>query len=254
MRDLAISPDRIAELLGATLSLAWTVVTVVLIISAAVLRFAQPLGLEPRLVGLAIAMGLAGLGDYVGGCWGAVLRAREDQEIQAAGFALHKIVTLILIFPALAAGLGLPGIVAAHMMGTLVQWSLYRWVVRRRYARPQLKFNFALWRYLLRESLPVGAAVDAWRAALVRNSDLLAPALYLTRGYTLVGRYYEAAEVAQAIIPKVIDPNVRGYLYSNLADAELAMGNLQPAHDAYFKSYYYNYVNNRHALASLVGP
>jgi len=161
MRDLAIKPERISEVLGAMLSMAWGIVGVALLISGAALALAQPLGLDRGLVGLIVAMGLGGLGDFVGGCWGAVLRAREDQEIQAAGFALHKVVTLALIFPALALGLGLPGIVAAHLVGTLVQWWLYRWVVRRRYARPRLKLDVGLWKYLLRESIPVGTAAIA---------------------------------------------------------------------------------------------
>lgn len=161
MRDLAIAPERIGEILGATLSLAWGVVAVALVTSGAALGLAHSLGLDRGVVALIVAMGLGGLGDFIGGCWGAVLRAREDQEIQAAGFALHKIITLALIFPALAMGWGLSGIVAAHLVGTLAQWWLYRWVVRRRYARPRLKLDFALWKYLLRESLPVGAAAIA---------------------------------------------------------------------------------------------
>jgi len=99
-----------------------------------------------------------------------------------------------------------------------------------------------------------GAAVEAWQTALTRDPDLLLPKVYLTRGYVLTGRYRDAEELARLTIPKVIDPTVRADLYDNLADAELATGALQPAHDDYFGSYYYNYAQNRRALAGLVGP
>jgi O-antigen/teichoic acid export membrane protein len=158
MRDLAVKPERISEVLGALLVMAWAIVAAAVVVSGVALAVAHPLGYDRRLVGLIVAMGIIGLGDFIGGCWGAVLRAREDQEIFGLGFALQKAVTLALVFPILSSGFGLTGIVFAHLAGTLVRWWLYRWVVCRRYARPRLRLDLGLCKYLVLESIPIGVA------------------------------------------------------------------------------------------------
>jgi tetratricopeptide (TPR) repeat protein len=98
-----------------------------------------------------------------------------------------------------------------------------------------------------------GGAVDAWRTALTRDPTSWLAAFYLTRGYIVVGRNQEAADLARETIANVADPSMLGDLYNNLADAEMASGNLEPAHEAYYKSYYYNYAANRRALVGITG-
>jgi hypothetical protein len=98
-----------------------------------------------------------------------------------------------------------------------------------------------------------GEAVDAWRTALTRDPTSWLAAFYLTRGYIVVGRNQEAAKLAQETIANVSDPSMLGDLYTNLADTEMASGNLGPAHEAYYNSYYYNYHTNRRAVVGLTG-
>src|SRR5580704_4195542 len=107
---------------------------------------------------LTAIMGVNCLSNFPCGCWGAVLRSQEDNELHAAGFLLHKILFLTLIFVSLRAGMGLTGIVLAHLIPNLIQWWFYRWIVLNYYVRPRMDWNPRLWKYLFTTSLPVGGA------------------------------------------------------------------------------------------------
>ena len=155
MRDLAVNRDRMAEILGGALALAWLLSIGAGILMGALIPF---LHLSLRIKLLTAIMGVSALSNFPCGCYGAVLRSQEENELHAAGFLLHKIFFLALIFFSLRAGMGLTGIVFAHLIPNIIQWWFYRWIVSRRYVRPKLALNLQLWKYLLTTSLPVGGA------------------------------------------------------------------------------------------------
>jgi O-antigen/teichoic acid export membrane protein len=90
--------------------------------------------------------------------YGAVLRAKEENELHALGFFLHKVLFFILIVGGLKCGLALTGVVLAHLIPSLFQWGLYRWMTGRRYGHARLAWDPAMWKYLLTHSIPVGGA------------------------------------------------------------------------------------------------
>jgi tetratricopeptide (TPR) repeat protein len=98
-----------------------------------------------------------------------------------------------------------------------------------------------------------GSAVRAWQNALAQEPlDWLA-AFCLTRGYFAVGRNQEAADLAEKF-SKASDPVFLADLRCNVGDARTRDGAFAAAHAAYSSSYHWDYVYNRRALASLVGP
>ncbi len=154
-RDLAVDPARIKEVLGATLGLAWVMSGGAIILMAGII----PLFHFNHWLSFLIAlMGIEGLTQFICGCYGAVMRSQEDYEANALGFVLHKVVALALVVGALVMRLGLGGVVAAHIVGSLSQWWFYRWKVHRDYGRPRMSANFTVWRALIRDSVPLGAA------------------------------------------------------------------------------------------------
>lgn len=155
MRDLAVAPQRTAELLGGALSFAWTVCSAIVLLFFAVI-FLLPF---PRTASVLTAiMAIGGLTQFHCGCYGSVLLAHEDNELQALGFILHKVVLIAGVFVALEAGTGLAGVVVAHLVSSVFQWLFYRWIVIGRYALPRLAWNPLLWKSILVSSIPIGAA------------------------------------------------------------------------------------------------
>ena len=155
MRELARQPEKLAETLGAALSLIWTLsiaVELIIILIIPFLRF----NLEVKL--LTVAMGAATLSLFHCAGYGSALRAHEDNELHAIGFLGHKILFCALIFIGLRSGLALVGIVFAHLIPNVLLCFYYRWMVVRRYARPKIRIDLPTWKYLLTNSIPVGGA------------------------------------------------------------------------------------------------
>jgi len=191
-RDLAIEPAKIQEVLGATLGLAWVMSFGATLLMAAVIPFFH---FSRELSILVALMGVEGLGQFICGCWGAVMRSQEDYENNALGFVMHKMVALAVVSAAMMLHYGLPGVVAGHLTGSLVQWWFYRWKVTRDYGRPRMRLDFAAWKYLIRESIPVGAA-NAVRI-FADQADIIV--LTLLAGATAVGLFSGPFKIATGL-------------------------------------------------------
>jgi O-antigen/teichoic acid export membrane protein len=155
MRELAKQPDKLADILGAALSLIWTLsiaVELVIIVIVPFLNFS----LEVKL--LMLLMGAATLSLFHCAGYGSALRSQEDNELHALGFLMHKVLFCALIFLGLRLGLALVGIVFAHLIPNVLLCFYYRWMVVRRYARPKIRIDLSMWKYLLTNSIPVGGA------------------------------------------------------------------------------------------------
>jgi O-antigen/teichoic acid export membrane protein len=155
IRELARAPERLQEILGAALSLIWLLTAAAAVLMLAVVPWLH-FPLHAKL--LMLLMGCATLAQFHVMGYGAVLRAKEDNELFAIGFFLHKVFFFILIAGAMRMKLGLNGVVLAHLIPALFQWALYRWMVARHYGHAALRTDRALWKYLLTQSLPVGGA------------------------------------------------------------------------------------------------
>lgn len=153
VRDLAVNPGNMRNLLSSALSLAWFIV---LCGSATIAIGAHFVSATSRIEGPLVIMGVAGLLQFPCACYGAAMRAREENELEIVGFFLHKLLLLLLVWTALALGSGLRGVAIAYLFAACSQWYVCRSIVLRRYVRPLWRFNLSEWRYLLKESVPFG--------------------------------------------------------------------------------------------------
>jgi O-antigen/teichoic acid export membrane protein len=152
-RELSVTPERTSELLGGTLSLAWIVCVMALILMAPVVLMSH----FNRVVVLGVLMSLMGFTQFQSNCYMAVLVAREDNEVQALGFVLHKLFLLLSVWAALVVNRGLGAVVTAYLASAAFQWVFYRSaVVALCGERPRLGVDTRLWKFLLSNSLPVG--------------------------------------------------------------------------------------------------
>ncbi len=152
-REVSVAPQRTMELLSATLSLAWIVCAAAAVLMTGVVLLTR----MDRVVLLTALMSLAGLTQFHCNCYIAILVAREDNEIQALGFVLHKVFLLVTIWVALALRPVLEAVVAAYLLSAVFQWLFYRHAVVAICGRPRLSVDTRLWKYLLADSLPLGA-------------------------------------------------------------------------------------------------
>jgi O-antigen/teichoic acid export membrane protein len=155
MRDIAVEPAKTTSLLSAALSLAWLVVLAFTLLSLAIIVLVP---LDRRTALLVASMGLSGVMQFPCGCYGAVLRAREENELDGLGFLLHKVFLLSFVFVTLKSGGSLVGVVCTYVICAILQCLFYRWIVLRRVARPRFRLDGASWRYLLSNSAPFGLA------------------------------------------------------------------------------------------------
>src|SRR5581483_7523580 len=155
IRELARAPERLPEILGKAQGLIWAMTFAAAGVMLAVVPF---LHFPTYVKLLALGMGAATLSQFHAMGYGSALRAREENELHAIGFFLHKVLFLALIIAGLKLGAALPGVVLAHFIPSLVQWGLYRRMVSKRYGHPPLAVDWAMWRYLLTHSIPVGGA------------------------------------------------------------------------------------------------
>ncbi|MGA3172662.1 MAG: flippase [Chthoniobacteraceae bacterium] len=155
IREIARAPGRYVEIFGAALSLIWLLTGAAALVMGGITPFLH-FSIQTKL--LAMLMGAATLAQFHAMGYGAVLRAKEENELHALGFFLHKVLFFACIAVSLKCRMALLGIVLAHLIPSLFQWSLYRWIVSRRYGHAALARNPAMWKYLLTHSIPVGGA------------------------------------------------------------------------------------------------
>jgi O-antigen/teichoic acid export membrane protein len=155
VRELATKPERMGEILGAAMSLIWALSFAVGALLLAVIPF---LHFPFHVKVLTALMGAATLTQFHAAAYGAALRSQEDNELHSLGFVLHKVVFCICVFAGLKAGLGLTGVVLAHLIPNIFLRGFYKYLVTRRYTRPKFHLDYAEWSYLLTHSLPVGGA------------------------------------------------------------------------------------------------
>ena len=155
MRDLAVERNKISELSGAALSWAGFILILTFVTAGSVVSL---LHIERSLALMTMAMALDGVGHFIAGCYGAVLLSQENNELYAVGFIAHKLVILCLVALSVLFKIGLLGVIPAYIAGTLVQCCFYRWIVVKYYDRPLVRVDFRLWKYLVVNAVPVGAA------------------------------------------------------------------------------------------------
>lgn len=227
VRELATKPSKMAEILGAAMTLIWVLSIVGELLILAVVPF---LHLTTTDKVLTAVMGLVTMTQFHCAGYSAALRSREDNDIQALGFLLHKVLFFIFIVAGLKAGLALIGVVAAHLIPNLCLWAFFRRMVVKRYGHPRLMWDFAQWKYLLTHSLPVGGATMLRLAA--EQADVLI--IKLLSDIRTVGLFSGPYRISMAmrLIPQTMTVPLYP-MYARLAQEE---GARLPFLDAYHRS------------------
>ena len=88
----------------------------------------------------------------------AVFLAYERMEFRALVTLLFQIVKFAATFTVILLGGKLVAIFGAALAAETLQGGLALYLVLRKFTRPQLTFDFKLWKYYVKESLPIGAA------------------------------------------------------------------------------------------------
>lgn len=192
IRDMAVAPDQIGDILGGALSLCLLYIVVGTILMVAIIPLFH---FDMRTSVLTGIMGFARLEHVFVGCYGAVLLSQEKYELQGIGFVLHKVFLLGLTVVALVIGTGITGVVVAHALSIIAPWILYRHFVSTRYARIHMRIDVKAWGYLIRESIPVGGA--AVLRLLAEQADILV--LTAIAGTTAVGLFSGPSRMASGL-------------------------------------------------------
>ena len=157
VRAVARDPLRSGELLGTALAIRVVAVFVVAVV-AAVIGSAQ--GYGARTTWLSVFLILATLPLSLAQGYGMVFRAREQMGRDATVTISNKAIALCATLPALAFGLGVPGVILAQALGGLVALGVANWLHGRLGASP-LRVTSATARSLFVAGTPILAMTAA---------------------------------------------------------------------------------------------
>ncbi|MFT4901024.1 MAG: O-antigen/teichoic acid export membrane protein [Lentimonas sp.] len=108
---------------------------------------------------MAVVMSLTGIFFFQCAGFTAVIRAHEDMEWNAYGHIIHKIVLFLAILIVSATQAGIWGVILAHLMAVLTLYLFYRLTVHYKYSKAPVLFDFSYYKYLLRQSIPLGSGL-----------------------------------------------------------------------------------------------
>jgi O-antigen/teichoic acid export membrane protein len=211
IRDLARSPDERERLFGSTRALVCLLTVAMTAIMAAGTALWDP---GPTLRATAWCMGAAALMALHGLLYAAVVRAYEDMGTVALASIVHKLVLLLLVVVVIAVDGGIEGVALVHVIANVLQWAFFSVLVRRRHIRAPLRVDFAHWRYLVQEAVPLGVGQVLRRMTTQLGTLLLAG----LAGVVAVGLYNSAYRVVQMLeIGAVAATGVLYPVFSRLA-------------------------------------
>ena len=199
IRDAAREPGRAREFLAktASLRLALALGVYVLMLVGALLTRAD----GERTAYIVIA-GLSLFSGAVSGALSSLFNAREEMRISALFGVLSSVTTAVFVLAALAAGVGLLGVLVAATLANLppLVYLVLRW--RQRMGMPGLEIDTSFWRLALRRSFPY-ALLGVIGLVYFRIDALL---LTWMKGAEATGIYTAAYRLLDAVtdVPGVI--------------------------------------------------
>jgi O-antigen/teichoic acid export membrane protein len=200
VREVAREREDLATLVGAATSLIWVMSVAIGLLMLGIIPFLPHLDLDTKWA--AAVMGLATLCQFHSAGKSAIMRAREDNELNHLGFILHKVVFFILVYIGIRLHYGLLGFVIANLISNLLLWMFYHFIVARFYLRFHLVMNPALWKSLLLAALPMGGGVMLRQLAMQLDILLLT---WLTN-MTVVGLFSGPYRISMSLrlIPQTL--------------------------------------------------
>ena len=156
VREVARHPEDVGHLLASAKGLMWSLF---LGSTALLLGVVLLLNLPGETQAQSFVMGIASLTLLQAISYSAVLRAIESMEFNAIGFTLHKGLFAGLVGLSLAFHLGLWGIVVSQLIASLMFW-FFNWrIVSWRVVRVSPRIDFAVWKRMLFEAVPLGSGL-----------------------------------------------------------------------------------------------
>jgi O-antigen/teichoic acid export membrane protein len=199
IRDASREPHRAREFLAKTSALRLVLAFAVyaLMIGAALLTRSG--GERTALIAIA---GLSLFSGAITGALSSMFNAREEMRISALFSMLSSVTTALFVLAALAAGLGLPGVIVGAALANIppMIYLIRRW--RERMGMPHLEVDSQFWRLALRRSLPY-AMLGVIGLVYFRTDALL---LTWMKGAEATGIYTAAYRLLDAVtdVPGVI--------------------------------------------------
>ncbi len=168
VREVARQPDKVGHLLASAKGLMWALF---LCSTAILLGVVLVINLPLRTQEQSFVMGIASLTLLQAISYSAVLRAIEEMEFNAIGFTLHKAFFAGFVGLSLFLHLGLWGVVCSQLVASLFFW-FFNWrIVSWRVVRVSPRIDFALWKRMLFEAVPLGSGLVlrqlAWQADIL---------------------------------------------------------------------------------------
>jgi O-antigen/teichoic acid export membrane protein len=200
---------------------------VILAVPAALVLLAVALLRPPAVPAATAALGLAMLFNTFVDYLGYTFRGVQRVEVEAALTLVLRVLVCVLGLAALAGGLGLPGLAGAYALGGAAAAALgYVWFGRLVRARapgaPALfRPDWAYWRALLREALPLGGAI-VLSILYTRTAVFLLDALYgveAVGAYGVARKFVEPLSIVPAALLAAVFPAYAGALARRGAEA-----------------------------------
>jgi O-antigen/teichoic acid export membrane protein len=226
VRETARTPERIGEMLGTALAFR---VAIAAVATLPVGLLTLVLGYGVRTTWLLVLLFLASIPLFLSQGYGIVFRAAERMGRDAAVSVANKVLVFVIALPALAAGMGVPGVILAQALAGVAALVMARALysgmsaqplsVSRQAARamflggiPVLSMSIAgaAQPYLdavILSKLAPAAAVGYYGAARNIIGTLLAPAVILgTASYPRISRAAQDASELSREVQKAIRP------------------------------------------------
>lgn len=160
IREIARRPQQSGELLGTALALRVVLAAIVAVPAGLI---AWTLGYGGRTTGLLVLLIVANAPIFLAQGYGMLFRAHDEMGKDATVSVSNKAVALLITLPALALGLGIPGVIVAQGIAGAAALAVAA-RMHRRLGLPRLTVSSTMARQLLAAGVPILAMTAATSA------------------------------------------------------------------------------------------
>lgn len=154
VREISANKEAAERYIGNAKSLFWilSLFSIFLIVTIiTIIKPSREILLSTYIMGLSIIPTFQAIG------YNSVFRAFEEMEFNALGFVIHKLALLGFTYFSIRQDYGLRGIISSYLFASVLLWTFYSIMIRRRFFRPRFYFDTGKWWYIIKEAFPLGA-------------------------------------------------------------------------------------------------
>lgn len=195
VREISQKLDQYTTLLGNVRLLSWSVSSVVIVPVAIVCL----LWLDDTSLGLSLfLMTLAALATFHSVIYGALFRAFEKMEFNAAIFVVHKFILLGFVLYWIEHNPTIPSLCFCFLLANTYQFLLFYLCTIFTFKPIRWQFDLAMWKYLVLESIPIGFSM-LFRKATLHVDTLLLKAISTPLALGLFNAAYRIIQIVEMI-------------------------------------------------------